>query len=92
MPALSEDDDTDEILERTSWGRELARDRLLERHRARFRTMIAVRLDRRYQARIDASDLHTCSETQPDVFGVFSLRCPELVYSLGHRFGAAQES
>ena len=56
-PALSKDDDTDELLERTSWGDELARDRLLELHRARLRTMIAVRLDRRYQARIDPSDV-----------------------------------
>lgn len=57
MPALSKDDDTDELLERTSWGDERARDRLLERHRDRLRTMIAVRLDRRYQARIDPSDV-----------------------------------
>ena len=57
MPALSKDDDTDELLERTSWGDLRARDRLLERHRARLRTMIAVRLDRRYRARIDPSDV-----------------------------------
>jgi hypothetical protein len=57
MPAPSKDDDTNELLERTSWGDELARDRLLERHRARLRTMIAVRLDRRYLARIDPSDV-----------------------------------
>ena len=57
MPALSKDDDTDELLERTSWGDETARDRLFERHRARLRTMIAVRLDRRLQARVDPSDV-----------------------------------
>ena len=45
------------LLERTSWGDKQARDRLLERHRARLRTMIAVRLDRRYQARVDPSDV-----------------------------------
>jgi RNA polymerase sigma-70 factor (ECF subfamily) len=57
MPALSRDDDTERLLERASWGDEDARDRLLERHRARLRTMVAVRLDRRYQARIDPSDV-----------------------------------
>ncbi len=57
MPALSSHDDTDDLLERTSWGDKQARDLLLERHRARLRTMIAVRMDRRIRARIDPSDV-----------------------------------
>jgi RNA polymerase sigma-70 factor (ECF subfamily) len=57
MPALSSNDDTNELLERTSWGDDQARNLLLERHRARLRTMIAVRLDRRFQARVDPSDV-----------------------------------
>ncbi len=57
MPALSSNDDTNDLLERTSWGDDDARDSLLERHRARLRTMIAVRLDRRLQARLDPSDV-----------------------------------
>ena len=57
MPTLSSDDDTDQLLERTSWGDERARDQLLERNRARLRTMIAVRMDRRIKARFDPSDV-----------------------------------
>ncbi len=57
MPALSSNDDTNDLLERTSWGDAQARDLLLKRHRARLRTMIAVRLDRRFQARVDPSDV-----------------------------------
>src|SRR5205085_4756112 len=57
MPALSSNDDTDDLLERTSCGDDRARNRLLERHRARLRTMIAVRMDRRLKARVDPSDV-----------------------------------
>src|SRR3954462_11735181 len=57
MPALSAKDDTDDLLERTSWGDDRARDLLLERHRARLKTMIAVRMERRLQARVDPSDV-----------------------------------
>ncbi|MGO9913125.1 MAG: sigma-70 family RNA polymerase sigma factor [Isosphaeraceae bacterium] len=57
MPALSSNDDTNDLLERTSWGDTLARDLLLKRHRTRLRTMVAVRMDRRFQARVDPSDV-----------------------------------
>ena len=57
MPRVSPNDDTDELLERTSWGDDQARNHLLERHRHRLRTMIAVRLDRRLQSRVDPSDV-----------------------------------
>jgi RNA polymerase sigma-70 factor (ECF subfamily) len=71
MPALSSNDDTDDLLDRTSWGDDGARDLLLERHRARLKSMIAVRLERRLQARFDPSDvvqevLHEAAEHLDD--------------------------
>jgi RNA polymerase sigma-70 factor (ECF subfamily) len=49
--------DTDQLLAQVCAGDPGARDRLLQRHRARLRRMIAVRLDRRLAARVDPSDL-----------------------------------
>lgn len=55
MPTSSSD--TDHLLDRAERGDEIAKGQLLERHRARLRRMIAVRLDRRLAARIDPSDV-----------------------------------
>jgi RNA polymerase sigma-70 factor (ECF subfamily) len=49
--------DTDELLARTAHGDQAARDRLLARHRARLRKMVAYHLDRRLRARVDPSDV-----------------------------------
>jgi RNA polymerase sigma-70 factor (ECF subfamily) len=49
--------DTDQLLDDASRGDADARGQLLERHRDRLRRMIAVRLDRRLAARLDASDI-----------------------------------
>jgi RNA polymerase sigma-70 factor, ECF subfamily len=49
--------DTDQLLAQVCAGDPGARDRLFERYRQRLRRMIAVRLDRRLAARVDASDL-----------------------------------
>jgi RNA polymerase sigma-70 factor (ECF subfamily) len=49
--------DTEQLIERAFRGDDDARQRLLERHRARLRQIIAVRLDRRLLARLDASDV-----------------------------------
>jgi RNA polymerase sigma-70 factor (ECF subfamily) len=57
MAALSSHDDTDDLLERTRWGDDRARNLLLRRHRARLRTMIAVRMDQRLKVRVDPSDV-----------------------------------
>jgi RNA polymerase sigma-70 factor (ECF subfamily) len=51
------DPDTEQLLCRVAQGDNAARGRLLERHRQRLRQMIAVRLDRRLQARLDPSDV-----------------------------------
>ena len=49
--------DTERLLEAAHSGDRSARGRLLERHRARLRRMVAVRLDRRLAARVDPSDV-----------------------------------
>jgi RNA polymerase sigma-70 factor (ECF subfamily) len=48
---------TQQLLAAARAGDELARDQLLERHRAALRRMIAVRMDRRLERRLDASDI-----------------------------------
>jgi RNA polymerase sigma-70 factor (ECF subfamily) len=49
--------DTDELLRQAARGDTDARQRLLDRHRGRLRRMVAVRVDRRLSARVDASDV-----------------------------------
>ena len=49
--------DTDELLRRTAQGDRQARHALLSRHRHRLKNMVALRLDRRLAARVDASDV-----------------------------------
>jgi RNA polymerase sigma-70 factor, ECF subfamily len=50
-------DDTDHLLRNAAAGDTVAIETLLERHRKRLRRMIALRLDDRLSARIDASDV-----------------------------------
>jgi RNA polymerase sigma-70 factor, ECF subfamily len=50
-------DDTDHLLKDAAVGDTVAIARLLERHRERLRRMIALRLDDRLAARVDASDV-----------------------------------
>jgi RNA polymerase sigma-70 factor (ECF subfamily) len=54
---MAEPPDTEELLRWAERGDDAARLRLLARHRARLRQMVAVRLDRRLAARIDPSDV-----------------------------------
>ncbi len=49
--------DTAHLLERARAGDQVAVNELFTRHRARLRRMVDLRLDRRLQARIDASDV-----------------------------------
>jgi RNA polymerase sigma-70 factor (ECF subfamily) len=50
-------DDSEELLRRASAGDEAALGALWERHRARLRQMVRLRLDRRLQGRVDPSDV-----------------------------------
>jgi RNA polymerase sigma-70 factor (ECF subfamily) len=49
--------DTEELLRLAEEGDLAARNRLLERHQQRLRSLIALRMDRRLAARIDPSDV-----------------------------------
>src|SRR5690349_19042560 len=49
--------DTEQLLDRAAAGDAEARGRLLDRHRARLRQLVALRLDRRLAARTDPSDV-----------------------------------
>lgn len=51
------DPDSDELIARAGGGDRSAREELLGRYRGRLRKMVAVRLDRRLAARVDASDV-----------------------------------
>jgi RNA polymerase sigma-70 factor (ECF subfamily) len=53
----TEDPQIDALIEQARQGDAAARQRLLERCRPRLRRMVAVRLDRRLAARVDASDV-----------------------------------
>ena len=57
MTTTRPEPDTDVLLDAAAGGDAAARGRLLERHRARLRRMLALRLDRRLAARVDPSDL-----------------------------------
>ena len=59
--------DTELLLAAAAGGDAAARDRLLDRHRGRLRRLIAVRLDPRLAARVDASDV--VQETLADAAG-----------------------
>jgi RNA polymerase sigma-70 factor (ECF subfamily) len=53
----SAEPDTEQLLVRFAQGDQAVLGQLLERHRPRLRQMIALRLDRRLQARLDPSDV-----------------------------------
>jgi RNA polymerase sigma-70 factor, ECF subfamily len=53
----SKPDETQDLLERAKDGDRAAFEALFQRHRARLRRAIALRMDRRVAARVDASDV-----------------------------------
>jgi RNA polymerase sigma-70 factor (ECF subfamily) len=55
--AANNSSDTDQLLQRAAQGDSQGWGELLERHRRRLRRMVALRLDRRLQGRLDASDV-----------------------------------
>jgi RNA polymerase sigma-70 factor, ECF subfamily len=58
--------DTEQLLDRAAAGDAHARGRLLERHRTRLRSLVALRLDRRIAARVDPSDVVQDSLAEAD--------------------------
>jgi RNA polymerase sigma-70 factor (ECF subfamily) len=59
MPSTpsTDPDETDRLLHEAARGDQAALRSLLERHRERLRRMVALRLDSRLSARLDASDV-----------------------------------
>ena len=57
IPAAESSGETERLLRRASQGDQSALGVLLERPRARLRRIVALRLDRRLQGRIDPSDV-----------------------------------
>lgn len=57
MPGASEDGDTARLIDQAVRGDQAAMGRLLDGHRERLRRMIAIRMDRRLQGRVDPSDI-----------------------------------
>ena len=57
MNMWPEADKTQELLDLIRDGDEAAAEKLLQRHRDALRRMIAMRLDRKIQQRVDASDI-----------------------------------
>jgi RNA polymerase sigma-70 factor, ECF subfamily len=71
---------TDELLARAGRGDPAARQQLLHEHRERLRRMVGVRLDRRLNPRIDASDVvqEALAEADRELDGY--LRHPEMPF------------
>jgi RNA polymerase sigma-70 factor, ECF subfamily len=72
---MSDDDQTNELLQRAAAGEDSAGQRLLLRYRDRLRKMVGVRLDARLAARIDPSDV--VQETLIDAAGLLPRYLPE---------------
>jgi RNA polymerase sigma-70 factor, ECF subfamily len=70
--------ETTDLLDRARAGDQAALHAIFTRHRARLRRMVEIRLDRRLQARVDASDV--VQEAYVDVIGRLNeyLREPKL--------------
>jgi RNA polymerase sigma-70 factor (ECF subfamily) len=83
--------ETDRLLQQLAQGDPHEVGALFERHRARLRRMVALRLDRRLQGRIDASDVIQeafleATERLPDY-----LRQPDMPFFLWLRFLTGQK-
>jgi RNA polymerase sigma-70 factor (ECF subfamily) len=59
--------EADELIDRAAGGDDAARHQLLAQHRDRLRRMVAMHLDRRLAARVDASDI--VQEAMLDAYG-----------------------
>jgi RNA polymerase sigma-70 factor (ECF subfamily) len=90
MPKTGESDESEHLLRRAARGDRDALGALLERHRARLRRMVALRLDQRLRGRIDPSDV--IQEAQLEAAGRLDdyLRDPAVPFFLWLRFLVGQ--
>src|SRR5882724_3602227 len=57
MPETTDNSEIRRLVEAAAQGDDAAWDRLMTEHRARLRRMVALRMDRRLQGRVDPSDV-----------------------------------
>src|SRR5262245_17043760 len=83
--------ETDRLLRRAAQGDHQGLGALLERHRKRLRRMVALRLDRRLQGRIDASDVLQEAFVEVSARLPEYLRQPSMPFFLWLRFLTGQK-
>jgi RNA polymerase sigma-70 factor (ECF subfamily) len=83
--------ETDELLRRVAQGAPQEWGALLDRHRARLRRMVALRLDRRLQGRLDASDVIQEAFLEASARLADYLRQPDMPFFLWLRFLTGQK-
>jgi len=83
--------ETDELLRRVAQGAPQEWGALLDRHRARLRRMVALRLDRRHQGRLDASDVIQEAFLEASARLADYLRQPDMPFFLWLRFLTGQK-
>src|SRR5215472_13414041 len=88
---LGDSSDSNRLLQGAAHGDREALGKLLARHRGRLRRMIAVRLDRRLQGRIDPSDVIQEAYLDATVRLPDYLKQPAMPFFLWLRFLAGQK-
>jgi RNA polymerase sigma-70 factor (ECF subfamily) len=89
--AMGNSGDTDQLLQRVAQGNREELGPLLEQHRQRLRRMVALRLDRRLQGRVDASDVIQEAFLEASVRLPEYLREPSMSFFLWLRFLTGQK-
>jgi RNA polymerase sigma-70 factor (ECF subfamily) len=90
-PAIGNSSETNRLLRRVAAGDQQVWGALLTRHRERLRCMIAVRLDRRLQGRIDPSDVLQEAYIQATMQRVDYLKNPSIPFFLWLRLVTGQQ-
>src|SRR5262245_32533833 len=90
-PPTGNSSETDRLLERLAGGDQQLWGTLLTRHRGRLRCMVALRLDRRLQGRIDPSDVIQEAYLQASVQLADYLRNPTVPFFLWLRLITGQK-
>ncbi len=88
---MGNSDETDRLLRQVAQGSPQELGALLERHRVRLRRMIALRLDRRLQGRVDASDVIQEAFLEASLRLPDYLREPSMPFFLWLRFLTGQK-
>src|SRR5947199_9213450 len=90
MDDRSDEGETTRLIEEAARGDQAAWGRLLARHRDRLRRMVALRLDRRLQGRVDPSDIIQEAYIDASIRLADYARQPEMPFFLWLRFLTGQ--